>query len=117
LVANVEVDPSLLSGPLFATIDPSVVVEFTLTWDDPDARLVVARDSGFGMDRQDDPTLVADNRVPLDCDALRCHGSVDLVMEFLEGEGTVSWQARAYVSSLVPGTDADDGLVRLEVFR
>jgi hypothetical protein len=116
LVANVEVDPSLLSGPLFATVDPSVVVEFTLTWDDPDARLIVARDSGFGMDRQDDPTLVADNRVPLLCDALRCHGSVDLVMEFLEGEGTVSWQARAYVSSLVPGTDADDGLVRLEVF-
>jgi hypothetical protein len=37
-------------------------------------------------------------------------------MEFLEGEGTVSWQARAYVSSFVPGTGADNGLVRLEVF-
>jgi len=116
LVANVEVDPSLLSGPLFATIDPSVVVEFTLTWDDPDARLVVPRESGFGMDRQDDPTLVATNRVLLDCDRRRCHGSVDLVMEFMEGEGTVSWQARAYVSSFVPGTGADNGLVRLEVF-
>jgi hypothetical protein len=67
------------------------------------------------MDRQDDPTLVATNRVLLDCDRRRCHGSVDLVMEFLEGEGTVSWQARAYVSSFVPGTGADNGLVRLEV--
>lgn len=117
LVATVEVDPSVVAGPDFEGIGVLAAVEFTMTWDDPDANLIVSRDTGFTATRRDS-TLVASNPLPLDCDALRCRGVTDIVVFFSQqGEGTVTWIAQAYIPFLFTGQIPEDAVLVLEVTR
>lgn len=117
LVATVEVDPSVVAGPDFEGMGALAAVEFTMTWDDPDANLIVSRDTGFTSTRSDS-TLIASKPLPLDCDALRCRAVTEIVVFFSQqGEGTVTWEARAYMPFPVTGQILEDAVLDLEVTR
>lgn len=117
LVATVEVDASVVDGPDFEGVGPLTAVEFTLNWDDPEPNLIVSRDSGFTAARLDS-TVVATDQVSFDCDDVRCRAVTEIIIFFSQQqEGTVTWQAQAYVPFLVTNRVPGDAVVDLEVTR
>jgi hypothetical protein len=117
LAATVEVDASVLDGPDFEGLGPLTAVEFTLAWDDPEANLIISRESGFKAARLDS-TVVATDQVAFDCDDLRCRATTEIIISFSQQRaGTVTWQARAYVPFLVTNQIPEGAAVDLEVTR